>query len=372
MNSKDRQNNKLKHLKASNYKKTIKIRLKELKGGGLSIYLDSWHSQKRQYRFLNLYLTGDPVADDNTIRQAIKIRDIEEEQLKSQELGFSLSSWKQKADFGDYLDALAQKKKHNNWRALAKHFREFHPGKISFKQLSARLFEEFRDYLLDCKHQNTANLYITMLKTALSQARRDGIISTNPAQDVRVKTIQTERPFLLKEEVKRLEKMPCDDPEIKRAFLFACYTGLRYSDLVSLKWEFIKGDELMIRQEKTEQLITIPLFPAALRLLGKPSKGIIFNLRSETSGRAKLKKWIAAAGIDRNISWHAARHTCALMSLEAGVPLPILQKMLGHARIANTMRYLQIRDKAIRDGHRMLADYLDDDNQSIKEDNKDE
>ena len=65
----------------------------------------------------------------------------------------------------------------------------------------------------------------------------------------------------------QLSKAECEKPEVKRAFLFACFTGLRFSDIKALKWENVKGSQLEIRQEKTDEIVNIPLSNSAINLL---------------------------------------------------------------------------------------------------------
>jgi len=147
MNSESKTNKMLKKLKESNFKRAIKIRTKALKDGAHSVYLDIWHGSKREYRFLKLYITGDPIRDDEAVRLAISIRDKEEKQLYTEDTSYSLAAWKKRSDFVEYFSALAATKG-ETWVMAQKRFAHFANGKLLFTQLSHRLLEDYKSWLL--------------------------------------------------------------------------------------------------------------------------------------------------------------------------------------------------------------------------------
>lgn len=75
--------------------------------------------------------------------------------------------------------------------------------------------------------------------------------------------VDTEKVFLLEEELKLLASTPCPKEEWKQAFLFSCFTGLRLSDMLALTWEKIQGDKIHFRQKKTDGFEYLPLHKSA-------------------------------------------------------------------------------------------------------------
>jgi integrase len=120
------------------------------------------------------------------------------------------------------------------------------------------------------------------------------------------------------EEYLAILNTPCFNQEIKSAFLFSCYTGLRWVDVKRLHWSDIKENILTTRiiQEKTGQPVTLSLHPIALTILetqSAKSKGAarnylkVFRLPSADGANKELAQWIKNAGIDKHITWSCAR-----------------------------------------------------------------
>jgi integrase len=142
---------------------------------------------------------------------------------------------------------------------------------------------------------------------------------------------------------------------VKKAFLFSCFTGLRYSDMKSLRWSEIHqaadGKTLYIekQQVKTKGTVTIPLSDEAMRWMPERVDGIdtVFHELTITSTTVELllKEWTDAAGIDKHITYHCSRHTAATLLLTLGANLYVVSKLLGHKSIKMTEVYAKIVDK---------------------------
>jgi integrase/recombinase XerD len=165
--------------------------------------------------------------------------------------------FKKKANFIEYFERFATEHKSstNYFNALV-HLRKFTGGTIKFLHINERWLDEFKAYLLEKVSNNSSNTYYTALKTVLKKAVREKILQENTAQYTdSIKTTDVERVYLTHEELTKLSRAKCPNDEVKRAFLFACYTGLRFSDLNQLTWEKIKTDngryQLQYRQKKT-------------------------------------------------------------------------------------------------------------------------
>jgi len=141
--------------------------------------------------------------------------------------------------------------------------------------------------------------------------------------------------------------------EIKKAFLFGCYTGLRISDLKSLAWGDIQRDPPQInkRQEKTERKVFVPLHAVAWAIINDNTlhgyKDLVFPAltKSKSPNLYKpLKAWAKKAGIEKNVGWHATRHTFGVLSMDSGAEIFTLQKLLGHTDVKTTLIYANISD----------------------------
>ncbi len=167
----------------------------------------------------------------------------------------------------------------------------------------------------------------------------------------RIAKQQAEREYLTKEELLALIEAPTTNETTKRAFLFCCFTGLRYSDVCALTWRNIKqvngGLVVSIQSmQKTGKQVTIPLNQSALNWLPdrngcKPGQKV-FDMTCLSACDRCLKKMAAAAGIEKNVSFHTSRHSMATLSLAAGGDLYTVGKLLGHTSINSTQVYADV------------------------------
>ena len=134
--------------------------------------------------------------------------------------------------------------------------KNFSKGQIEIANIDEKWLETLKEYLLSKVSQNSASSYFTLIKSALNKAVKEKLIITDPAKSVQgIKITATKREYPLKEEMERLAKTECSIPDLKRAFLFSCFTGLRFSDVKKLTWQEIKGDRLEISIQKTKKSI---------------------------------------------------------------------------------------------------------------------
>ena len=161
------------------------------------------------------------------------------------------------------------------------------------------------------------------------------------------------RDFLTIDELKLLVDTKCSNDEIKKAYLFSCFCGLRWSDIKSLVWnEVIKnGEQYQVRlvMKKTQELIYIPLSEEALKWLPERNDNNdtdhVFILPYLTRISPVLNKWAQSCGITKHITFHTARHTFATMLLTLGCDVYTVSKLLGHKEIKTTEIYAKIVDK---------------------------
>jgi len=204
--------------------------------------------------------------------------------------------------------------------------------------------------------RKTISHYYGAVRFALGKAARDRIIPRNPARNVRgISVPERERVYLTMGEVQNLASVQLHgklNAEVRRAFIFACYTGLRISDLKSLTWGDIQREPLQINkiQEKTGRKAFVPLHITAWKLIKDMQidngKEFLFPAlsSSRTNTNGYLKRWAMKAQISKNIGWHTARHTFAVNELDSGADIYTLSKLLGHTDLKATQIYAAATD----------------------------
>ncbi len=135
-----------------------------------------------------------------------------------------------------------------------------------------------------------------------------------------------------------LMKAPAPNYEVKKAAIFCLYTALRFVDVNKLDWSSIKGDRLVIRQEKTGHYVEVPLHSVALRVIGEHKKsGRVFNLPTHDGANISLGIWVKNAGINKHITWHSLRHSCSMLLQDSGVDIATVAGILGHRSLKQVM-----------------------------------
>ena len=215
------------------------------------------------------------------------------------------------------------------------------------------------------KRLNDCNisLYLDMYHKGARKKEGRPLIDRNPFKllDAKEKPQKNSsiREFLTIEEVKQLRATPCRYDIVKRAFLFSCFTGLRYSDIKSLLWSEIRkaadGRTLFLEhpQVKTRKIVTVPLSEEALKWMPKQQKDkeLVFHQLQITSTTVEviLGEWMKEAGIEKHITYHCSRHTTATLAITAGADISAVKEMLGHGSVTSTEVYAKVSlDKKIQ------------------------
>ncbi len=232
-------------------------------------------------------------------------------------------------------------------------------------------FDDYRFYL---KRENyapaTINKHLCWLSRLMYRAVSQGTIRFNPFEGVKYETVERKPRFLSKGDVAKLLAFPLQDEGAelsRRMFLFAVFTGLAFADLQSLRVSQIETNSegkryIRKARQKTEVESLIPLHPIAEQILdlylkaGNSSNHKVFpDTMSKNQLIAHLKAIGLACGIRTPLTWHVARHSFGTLTLEAGIPMESIAKMMGHASISSTQIYAQITDQKIaRDMSRLI------------------
>lgn len=377
----NKQNNKITMRKtvALKAKEPIRVRTKKLSNGNQSIYLDFYRDGKRQYEFLKLYIIpektkADKNQNEETLRTANAIKAQKIVALQNGEHGFSVNS-KAKANFIDYLEAQAANYYEKGSKAYAQsirntiyHLRKYKGGEVTLKQVDKAFLLGYIDFLNTTggKYNKPLSeaakaLYFDVVVIALNKAVKDEIILFNPAHKIsykdRPQAGETTKQYLTFDEVKAMINTPCKYEVLKQAFLFACFCGLRYSDIRGLEWgkiKRVKGGEMQveIRQQKTGEPLYLPLSPNALQWL--PKRGTakntdkVFALPHVSTVEKYLPIWAKDAGVNKHVTFHVSRHTNATLMLYFGADIYTVSKLLGHTNVKTTQIYAKIVDESKR------------------------
>lgn len=360
-------------------KNPVKLRKKKISGGVESLYLDIYDRGKRKYEFLGLYLhPGDrkyAVSDRNTMKAVEAIIARRTLEVINKKAGIQTESM---MTVLDYMTALAAKKnasarkfqwlvpfvrRHKPETRLTAVDKNYVKGLIeAMRDMPSRKFSDSRRL-----SPNTVSIYFKAFSHAMSIAVRGDIIPSNPcdrlAREDKPKMSARDRQYLTREELSRLASTDCRLPEVKRAFMFSCFCGLRFSDVRNLKWEdfyTVNGRTYIhIRIIKTRTPITIPLSPLALSWLPERGRGSVFSLPTVPAVCDNLAIWTKDAGIKKHITFHCARHTFATMSISAGVDLFAVSKLLGHTDVKTTQIYAKMMDERKTEAVDALAGFYE-------------
>ena len=352
------------------------LRSRKRASGLEALYLDMSYDGERKTEYLKLYLTGgksreDKAKDKETMRQAEVIRAQRVLEMQNRRMGLPKLN-PENVLFYPYFDRIMDKKTAGNrniWYHAKVVLMQYHPDQnLRFSEITPRWVRGFCEYLDEfvphCLRPNykvnldrrlreaTKILYFTKFKELLEHAVRDEIILRNPAKGMgHFRYDGRRKEFLTVEELKRLSGTPVKNKMIKEMFLFSCLTGLRWSDVVGLRWDNVHRDSgrtwISFNQQKTKIEVTIDLDAQAISLMGDPGQEDekVFQIENcRTSVQYNLDKWMKAAGINKHITFHCARHTFATLMLSRGVDIYTVSRLLGHTSIETTQIYLRLID----------------------------
>ena len=287
----------------------VSLRKKEISGERETLYLDFYPpisnpetGKPTRREYLRLYIYQKPKTSlerqENNENKALAENIKSKRQLDIQrgEFGF-LSDTKRNADFVQYFNDLADKRKgsnNDNWISALNYLKKFTGGNKSFADLNENFCNEFREYLFTSRtnkstktnlSQNSVFGYFNKFKAALKQAYKDGYLDKDINRNIdSVKPAETNRQFLTFEELNKLVHTDCPMPMLKKAALFSAMTGLRFSDIKKMVWGEIQeskdqGIFIQYIQQKTKAVEILPIHPQALGLLGerKDPKELVFE-----------------------------------------------------------------------------------------------
>lgn len=357
-------------------KEPIKIRFKKLANGSQSIYLDIYKDGKREYEFLKLYLLPElnpriKAQNATTLAAAEKIKSERIIEITENAAGLKHTSSRSKMLLSDWMQAFYESQQQKGVRTAAYYLRmkvilEQYDNKARMRDINKDFCLGFLNFLrndyitihgTDLSPKSIQG-YFGFFCTALNGAIRADIISENPISKIpsvdRVKVPESKREYLTVDEIKSLIKTDFRKPIIKQAFLFACYSGLRFSDIKQMTWDDMTLDgeqwRVAVTMQKTTTPIYLPLSKQAVAWMpdrneAAGSENVFAKLPDNKDTNYYLKQWVEDAGIAKPISFHCSRHTFATLMLTLGADLYTTSKLLGHRNVRTTQIYAKIVNK---------------------------
>lgn len=336
----------------------------------------------RKREFLKLYLWQAPRTpmerqnNKETLELAKKIRFERGQQLLEDVEGYRLKK-NREINFLDYFQNYIEKYTKKDYRMVevALHrFKDFlnetpeynkFAKKIKPEQITKDMVEAYTEYLQSRSVGEGAKSIYARFKKVVKYAIEHDVMIKNPCMGVVIKVDeqQLKKDVLSLEEIQLLVKTHYENenPNIRRAFIFCLYSGLRFCDVKDLTFvnvdysnKLLKFEQNKTKGHSASSGVVIPLNDDLLRLIGNPETPNdrdenIFKLPTYESCSKSLKRWVKRSGINKKISWHCARHSFAVNILNNGANIKTVASLLGHSGLKHTEKYTRAIDSLKQD-----------------------
>ena len=236
--------------------------------------------------------------------------------------------------------------------------RKFRTKDVAFGQLNEQFIREYHDFVvLELGYGlQTLRHYLAILKRICKIAFKEGHSEKQHFAHYKLpKQKETTPKALSREDFEKLRDLHI--PEKRQShvitrdlFLFACYTGTAYADVVSITGENLFTDEtgdlwLKYSRKKNDHRARVKLLPEAIDLLDKyrdEKRATLLPAQEYRTLRANMKSLRAMAGLSQDIVYHCSRHSFATLALSNGMPIESVSKILGHTKITTNQIYAKI------------------------------
>ena len=324
----------------------------------------------------------------NRIYHEIKRRDsvVTAEKVKNEFLGLSEDNKtllelfaRHNEDVFKLVGISKSKATYQKYEVTRRHLAEFIRSRynlsdISLKEINNLFINDFEVYLMGTAGcgANTTAKFMQFFKRIILIARNNGWIHADPFSNYKIRIARVDRGYLTQEEIERImdKKFATKRLEqVRDIFVFSCFCGLAYIDVKNLRETNIRqsfdgGWWIMGKREKTGVHFNIPLLDIPKKILEKykgtlPDGGLLPVLSNQKMN-SYLKEIGDVCGIDKEISFHLARHSFATLILSKGVSIESVSKMLGHTNIQTTQIYARVINEKIRDDMALFAGKMRD------------
>ena len=250
-------------------------------------------------------------------------------------------------------------------RALAEFIKHrFNASDLAFGQLNEQFIRDFQDYVLGKRGyaMDTVRHYLAILKKICKMAFKEGASEKCHFAHYKLPKQKESTPKALsREDFEKIRDLQIPEQRTsyiitRDLFLFACYTGTSYADTVSITSDNLSVDDngelwLKYRRKKNEMLARVKLLPEALELIEKyksMGRETLFPMQHYATLRANMKGLRVMSGMKEDLVYHAGRHSfSSLITLEQGVPIETISRMLGHSNIQTTQVYARATPKKL-------------------------
>ena len=329
------------------------------------------HTYVRPENFKHGSVTGTPNADSLNYALCLMVQDVERVELEYIKKGVEvhlpmlreavrshISPAAKLTDFGTQVVEQSERKNLTklNYQTLLNNIERFRKGTL-VTDIDYQFLVSYDKWLRESGiAHNTRISRLRLLRALLNEAKKRDIIHTNPFDRFRIQQMVSKKGFLTVEQVHKLEKMVLKGQEdkVRDAFLIGCYTGLRFSDIVTLRNEHFKNGWLTKKMAKTGFIVEVPvaeLFGGKMLQLIAKYNGNIERvskaLGSNSSVNKTLRGILDRIKVDPKITFHSSRHTFATHLGQSGVQITTIQKLLGHQKLQTTQIYSEVDRKAI-------------------------
>ena len=264
------------------------------------------------------------------------------------------------SDFGREVVSQSDRKDQTkqNYETMLRDIEKFQHG-LLVTDIDYTFICRYDRHLRDHVALNTRISRLRLLRALMNEARRRDIIALNPFDRFRIQQMVSKKGFLTAQQLKQMERLDLIGKEetARDLFLLACYTGLRFSDIVTLRQDHICDGWITKTMVKTGFKVEIPirdLWDGKAIMLVEKYGGDIGNLTRHAGTNAginsKLKPLFSKIGADRKLTFHCSRHTFATLLGQRGVDITVIQHLLGHQRATTTEIYRETDRVGILNG----------------------
>jgi integrase len=329
------------------------------KGDKITFYYDFGREPgQRPSTGIFIYTKPKDQIQKNHNKEALILLEIKKSQLtiEQQAVGSAfIPTYKFKDNFLEYYEEyvkLNSRKGNRHLSSSLTHFKAFIKSDfIAPIDITENLCKRFRQYLLDRFKGETPLNYYARFKWVVNAATSDGYFLKNPTEKIFSKSNPSARlkDNLEADEYLQLLDTPCTNQEVRAAFIFCCYTGLRWADVKKLTWLDIKGNIVVTRiiQAKTGQPVVLTLHGIARQILDiqhakketRPTQNpFVFILPTANGANKVLNQWINNAGIDKYITWSCARLSFSILLQDKNVDDATIAYLMGHTTTEQVRR----------------------------------
>lgn len=246
----------------------------------------------------------------------------------------------------------------DNHVSTANSIGHYKTGAVRTCDIGKKWMEQYLSYLMQSMTYSAAWTHLKNVRTYINDAKRRGVAVHPTFKEFKLAKPDSDPVWLEKHELESLMALYHLDTtstvhkEYIKAFLFACFTGLRISDLKRFDMSWIVGNEIVFEPAKKRisdrkpHIVKIPIIDVAKQFLVKLAKGSKMIDRSDVKFNKNLKTIAVMAKINKNITTHVARHTFGTLLALQNTPIAVISNLLGHKTIKSTMVYIHIAEQA--------------------------